>query len=490
MVIIVIVSFRTPSLKPLAKFRSTMWFSTVNRQPTRSLYQPHILVTIAIILLLFGLGLLKRGEINLSVNPFNAFRSKDDFLSLELGTPVNGIFDLFFPIDLNVSFNESTESKHFLGRYASFSAILSRPLMTKYEILTSKACEPLELTLKDTAVVVLRGDCTFVDKVQNIVSSKILPLAIIIANDEPFGGLITMYSSTFNQNGLITAPIFFIDYESLHTLINVASQDITLELTTANLGNWFGMFLSMILSPPLLIVIIYLSFMGFQKIRQRQYSLRNARMVQNLPTFVYNKNHMIDENHLETYLQETHQVITKHLSDESFPSSSNSSMKSISDLPSNLNILTSPEDFFYSQKCSICLEKYIPLETRVIALDCKHFYHKKCLSNWLINFKRTCPLCNKSLSSNVHHMLLGQVFHYNSTEENIVMENNVHSDEENDMGLYGLDHEGDTRESWSQDDLDGINEQVSFRNEPIEPVFGSSSLTQEPVTSNSNQEKD
>ena len=39
----------------------------------------------------------------------------------------------------------------------------------------------------------------------------------------------------------------------------------------------------------------------------------------------------------------------------------------------------------------------------MLVLDCKHFFHEYCLSNWLINFKRSCPLCNYTLQSRHDH---------------------------------------------------------------------------------------
>lgn len=47
--------------------------------------------------------------------------------------------------------------------------------------------------------------------------------------------------------------------------------------------------------------------------------------------------------------------------------------------------------------------KYIPLKSKVLVLDCKHFFHEYCLSNWLINFKRSCPLCNYTLQGRHNH---------------------------------------------------------------------------------------
>ena len=82
-----------------------------------------------------------------------------------------------------------------------------------------------------------------------------------------------------------------------------------------------------------------------------------------------------------------------------------------------LNILVPPDDYFNATKCSICLEKFHPLRSRVLLLNCKHFYHEQCLSNWLINFKRSCPLCNNSLK--LSYLLSQPQPSYGALEESV-----------------------------------------------------------------------
>lgn len=43
--------------------------------------------------------------------------------------------------------------------------------------------------------------------------------------------------------------------------------------------------------------------------------------------------------------------------------------------------------------CSICLETN--LEGEVIELPCKHYFHKDCVSKWLLDFSNTCPMCKR-----------------------------------------------------------------------------------------------
>ena len=46
-------------------------------------------------------------------------------------------------------------------------------------------------------------------------------------------------------------------------------------------------------------------------------------------------------------------------------------------------------------ECSICLDSYEIGDT-ISILSCEHFYHTKCLNEWL-NKKEECPLCREEI---------------------------------------------------------------------------------------------
>ncbi|KAL6454419.1 hypothetical protein SBY92_003884 [Candida maltosa Xu316] len=359
----------------------------------------------------------------------------------ELDYPLTNVVNSFFPIDSVIRFNTTDEGEghnitthELIGRYASFSPILNYRLKSKYKILPSNACDLSELKSLDKKeyskkiLIVLRGSCTFVDKVSRLIESELDPKSIIIANDEPYRGLITMFSNTFNQDGSLRVPIMFLTNEDYKYLKKIQHQDLKLEISTAYIGSWMSIILSMVLSPPLLIIIFYAVIICGQKIRRRQLNKRNAKMVRSLPIYIYNIDHLISAKHFQHYLKVTGQANSvpkdSDLSGGGFfespkpsPNGSTTSINKIIvggiDLRSSkipLHSITAPDDFYPSYKCSICLDKYIPLKSRVLVLECKHFFHEKCLSNWLINFKRSCPLCNYTLHStyNTSHLLAGQ----------------------------------------------------------------------------------
>ena len=56
------------------------------------------------------------------------------------------------------------------------------------------------------------------------------------------------------------------------------------------------------------------------------------------------------------------------------------------------------------EKCTVCLEKYKPSDM-VTCLPCsdRHFYHNKCIEQWLLTSKK-CPLCNQKCENPTKHI--------------------------------------------------------------------------------------
>ncbi|RLV95434.1 hypothetical protein JA1_000942 [Spathaspora sp. JA1] len=370
-----------------------------------------------------------------------------EILNSDLDYPLNNVVNSFFPIDATISFNASLPeddpldniTRHeFLARYASFSPILNFRMTSEYKILRGNACSKVEFKdkkeYKNKILIVLRGDCTFVDKISNLLESNLHPKSIIIANDEPYRGLITMFSSDFNQDGSLRIPILFITNEDYHSLKSIEKLNLQLDIDTSYIGSWLSILLSMILSPPLLIVFFYCIIICGQKLRRRQVNIQNANMVKSLPIYIYNIDHLVSSKFFQKYLVTTSQTNMVPKDSEavelfdspkgSIKSSSSSIHKIIVggvDLRASkdsLHVITAPDDFFPAYKCSICLDKYVPLKSKVLVLQCKHFFHEKCLSNWLINFKRSCPLCNSTLSRpNGAYLLANEQEYYGSTAD-------------------------------------------------------------------------
>lgn len=328
-------------------------------------------------------------------------------MDLDGVSPINSVFNLFFPVNAVIEFNVTADPTpyHVVGRYASFSTLLSRRLRTEFIVLDPEidACAPIpdpDNQYANRTVVALRGKCTFVEKIRHILALS--PLGVIIANNDPMGGLITMYSNTFNLDGSVRVPILFIAHEDY---LEMKEAGITVaNIATALVSNWFALLLSMVLLPPLLVILFYLAVVLGQRLRHRRINRRNMKAVKSLPVYVYNVSHMVNARHFRQYLAATKQkpygsVVMPLLEVSLIDGEGQWSLVDLTHLPSRIEILVAYQHFFPSYKCLICLEKYAPLTTRVLVLPCKHFFHEKCLSNWLINFRRLCPLCNAVLKS-------------------------------------------------------------------------------------------
>ena len=51
----------------------------------------------------------------------------------------------------------------------------------------------------------------------------------------------------------------------------------------------------------------------------------------------------------------------------------------------------------YSNKeCNICMDEY-KINDKIIILDCKHIFHRRCIKHWLLQEKVTCPVCRKDV---------------------------------------------------------------------------------------------
>jgi len=46
-----------------------------------------------------------------------------------------------------------------------------------------------------------------------------------------------------------------------------------------------------------------------------------------------------------------------------------------------------------SAECGVCLAELAP-ESQAVQLPCRHAFHPECISKWLTQCKRTCPLCS------------------------------------------------------------------------------------------------
>lgn len=85
--------------------------------------------------------------------------------------------------------------------------------------------------------------------------------------------------------------------------------------------------------------------------------------------------------------------------------------------------------------CTICIEDFKDKRSRVSITPCKHIFHFKCLSNWLINnsINPKCPNCNYNLLKDFNKQVNNEVLNLNannnivptSQEQNVQQSNNI-----------------------------------------------------------------
>jgi hypothetical protein len=55
-------------------------------------------------------------------------------------------------------------------------------------------------------------------------------------------------------------------------------------------------------------------------------------------------------------------------------------------------IITEENKSLYEKDCNICFDNF-ETATTLVTLPCNHYFHKKCIRDWLCNEKVTCPVC-------------------------------------------------------------------------------------------------
>lgn len=343
-------------------------------------------------------------------------------VDLDLDFPFSNVMNSVFPVDLVVSYNVSNSTEHFVARYASFSPVLSGKLTSHFAIVDGYGCNPVNASshphYKDKILIVLRGQCTFVRKVETLAGSDLRARAVIVANNEPYHNLITMYLSTFNRDGSLSIPVMFMayeDYQRLQSLQN-SEDDPVLALETASIDNWISLMLLMAVSPPLLIVAFYLAMRAVQFCHHHRVSTQNLRIVRKMAIYIYAVGHLVPAPRFYEYLTQTGQTssippvvsslesLNHTTTDTEIAEADNDDTDADSQYINGtdlhrlgLSLLFAHQDFYPTRKCAICLERFVPLRLRVLVLECHHVFHETCLLNWLINFRRSCPLCNEPM---------------------------------------------------------------------------------------------
>lgn len=350
-------------------------------------------------------------------------------------------------------------SHHLTGRYALFSPILSDVLWGEVEVFGGSGClvspadyEAHRERCRGKVVVLLRGECLFFVKAQNVVEF-LEPRAVVIADTDPENhALITMYARAgFSDIGadILDVPALFVTNESFEVLRKYAKEralrmqpagsapvvpdldSATVRITTIDDSLLLRIVLSIVFSPPLVLLA------AFVVIRQVQlYSVRSLRVDEtfvkrHLPVWIYHYKFLIREEDFVSFIKfmEQHRreftpLFLHELALCLIPGLSRSSVSLVEvppvgssmqqqlarlaeTLPPLIRVLYPGTDarhnYYNTSKCSICLDNYSNLELEVIWLEfCHHIFHKECISHWFLHHNKKCPLCKDDITRHTY----------------------------------------------------------------------------------------
>ncbi|KAK9322595.1 hypothetical protein V1517DRAFT_307868 [Lipomyces orientalis] len=230
------------------------------------------------------------------------------------------------------------------------SASFSGPIyvLESHGCVSRSSVSPVEAApdLRDKIALVLRGECSFYEKVLNLQSWG--AAAVIVGDVEGARGLLTM--SAKGDTHKIRIPSFFVSHSSyvqlavLDTVSIIPSQPPSPVLDTL---------LFLLVSPLLSLSLIY-ALLIFHRRYKRMRDRAPKAFVENLPTRIWG---------------------------------------------TEANTNGREKLWGSAAECVICLEDYVPGQSRVMQLPCGHEFHATCITPWLTLRKRTCPICKRDVTN-------------------------------------------------------------------------------------------
>ena len=191
---------------------------------------------------------------------------------------------------------------------------------------------------------------------------------------------------------------------------------VTLTPTSVSTSPFFDTLLVLVVSPLVTLTVVYALLLLRSRIRRRRWRAPKS-VVERLPVRTY---HTMSTSSSTTSSQVStpeHSSVTSpllHPTTQAPPIrtrprsqttsgviegslSSSQSMRSLSRSPQSEKLKArSIKRKRYTGRqleCVVCLEEYVDGESRVMSLPCGHEFHADCITPWLVNRRRTCPIC-------------------------------------------------------------------------------------------------
>lgn len=179
---------------------------------------------------------------------------------------------------------------------------------------------------------------------------------------------------------------------------------VTLTPTSVSTSPFFDTLLVLVVSPLVTLTFVYGLLLLRSRIRRRRWRAPKS-VVDRLPVRTY---HTISATSSATSSQipspDRSQAGSPQLRPEPVRSRQRSqtttgvlspaSASSQSPTPEKSKNKPKPKRYRGRQvECVVCLEEYVDGESKVMSLPCGHEFHAECITPWLVNRRRTCPIC-------------------------------------------------------------------------------------------------
>ena len=205
---------------------------------------------------------------------------------------------------------------------------------------------------------------------------------------------------------------------------------VTLTPTSVSTSPFFDTLLVLVVSPLVTLTVVYALLLLRSRIRRRRWRAPKS-VVERLPVRTYHTmatSSSTTSSHVPSpaqsavpspILRPSGQTImrprsqtTNSVLGEAQASSPSSSVRSLSKSPSSekhkSKVVQRKRYNGRQIECVVCLEEYVDGESRVMSLPCGHEFHADCITPWLVNRRRTCPICKGDVVRSLNRAGQGQ----------------------------------------------------------------------------------
>lgn len=179
---------------------------------------------------------------------------------------------------------------------------------------------------------------------------------------------------------------------------------VTLTPTSVSTSPFFDTLLVLVVSPLVTLTFVYGLLLLRSRIRRRRWRAPKS-VVDRLPVRTYHTMSAAssttssqlpspDRSQAGSPQLRPEPVRSRQRSQTTIGVLSSASSSSPSPTPEKAKQKAKPKRYRGRQvECVVCLEEYVDGESKVMSLPCGHEFHADCITPWLVNRRRTCPIC-------------------------------------------------------------------------------------------------